>query len=380
MGDAYVNHTIGRSADPVSPEALRLLTYGRNYAARYQQEVLPMFTTPKPTNDTDRPHRHGRGFLLGACVTAAVIAGAVLAPAAANAATPSTAAAAQSAPSNPASPQVSRGFHIWNLTGHPMKVDSIKGNAQYEGRPKVGHILQPGQMDDWEVQFNENYDSTSIVHYSILNNDGTVAGSYDPTMTVSSTYGFPPRYTATATNGFVVSGLEMDLVVMAPDGTVTNPQAQAYMLRSLCNNGLAACTFTDIKREQLTTPKHQVWKGTTVGADGPGTVPIAVSDTTNFTINVNTPVTVDGPLFKAIANGIKAQYKQDWVGTRTQTANVNVPINATSVISAVAPLYRDTGTITIKVEGHTWALPGVSFDSPDTTRTGTWIVDTSPGH
>ncbi len=338
-----------------------------------------MFTTPKPTNDANKPHRRGRGFLLGACVTAAVIAGAVLAPAAANAATPATAAAAQSAPSNPkTSPQVARGFHIWNLTGHPMKVDSIKGNAQYEGRPDVGHILQPGQMDDWEVQFEDDYDSTSIVSYSILNNDGTVAGSYVPTMTVGSTYGFP-SYTATVTNGYVKSGLGMDLVVIGPDGAVTNPTAQAYMLRSLCNNGLAACTFTDTKREQLSTPKHQVWQGTTVGADGPGTVPIAVSDTTNITTNVNTPVTVDGPLFKAIANGIKAQYKQDLTGTRTQTANVNVPINATSVISAVAPLYRDTGTITIKAEGHTWTLPGVSFDSPDTTRTGTWIVDTSPG-
>ena len=58
--------------------------------------------------------------------------------------------------------------------------------------------------------------------------------------------------------------------------------------------------------------------------------------------------------------------------------SVTCPAHFKCWISAVQPMYRDTGDITLTLGNTTWHLPGVYFDSPDPTGDGAYEVDEQP--
>src|SRR6476620_3975908 len=78
---------------------------------------------------------------------------------------------------------ITRTFYVYNLTSHPMKLTSVAARSGVvAGAPPDGHILQPGQMDAFDITFFVFADSNAYVHYSISGPSGYQVGTYDPVL------------------------------------------------------------------------------------------------------------------------------------------------------------------------------------------------------
>ncbi len=114
------------------------------------------FTTAasEAADDGTATKRRRRALLVGGLIAGGGVVAAIVAPVSAHA------GAHQAQPvkttvssTSDVSPQYSRGFHIYNLSSYRMKLLSITGDGNFEGRPNDGDVLMPGVgFHDIEVQ------------------------------------------------------------------------------------------------------------------------------------------------------------------------------------------------------------------------------------
>ncbi len=263
----------------------------------------------------------------------------------------------------------SRGFLVYNLTSTPMTLKSVTGDGNFEGRPDVGSVLQPGQHADFEVQYRafsvQNDDITYSNGSSALDARLTVDGLNDagrPTSTCSRVSG--PDDCA-SDGGTTIR-------ITEPAGTVINidgsqAQSQAAALKQFCaQNSDASCTFTPTGETNVDRPKHVLATETNNGTRD-ATLSVTKTDDVSSTNSVDLSASVGGNIAGLVDVQITAAYGHTWSQGHSFATGVSniVPAGYYGQITAIAPMIRDTGNFTITVGNTTINLLGVYFDSPN---------------
>jgi hypothetical protein len=304
---------------------------------------------------------------LAAALAPIALVGAVMAPAAA-ASTPASARSSIAA----AHSQVgsSHGFHIYNLTGHPIQLDNITGGGNFEGRPADGAVLSPGTYHDVEVQWRFPSEEWDTAHYSWFTGNSTVFFDVamhvpavgDPSSSCSVSNGSGETCTA---NGTTVTLLD-------PPGTVHNlspseKQAQAEVLNQLCETGVASCKFTPTTEAHILGDDHVVGEAAVNPGDFDMRTSIETDDSVGESDSVGVEVT--GGVEKLVVFEVTAKYEHEWTHEHTfsQSFDVKVPPHSKVWFTHQAPTIRDTGDFTVTLGNTTWNLTGVYFDHPDLT-------------
>lgn len=332
------------------------------------------FVAATDTGGPDRRWRRVRALMLAGLVPAA-LAGAVLFPPAASAAT--------------------RGFHVYNVSGHPIKFDHICciGNgATFDSTPAAGAVQQPGfGYDDFEETYYFLSDTQATAVYQILGDDGAQIGTFNATMAVGAT-------------GNVGAGCSTDVGTCTPNGDPANNvgqytftlldapgtvhdipagqgQAQRAVLNQLCVNGNAAtCTFTATKEDKIDSPDHPVGRALINNTDEEQDTDVTISDTVGATDSVDVGLKVGGKILGVVEVEVSAKYSHEWTREHTFEQRVTVHCRAhyRCWITGTAPMLRDTGEFSLTLANTTWRLHDVYIDSPDPTGQGAYSVNDEP--
>lgn len=284
------------------------------------------------------------------------------------------------------SPQVSRGFHLYNLTNSPLTLKSITGDNRFEGVPPVGSVLQPGQYADFEVQFVVLSDQNDTITYT----DGN--GTYRANLEVNGyNYGAPsstcsvnaggnictdPDDQVTGGNGTTITFLQPPGTTVTLDGS--QAQQQATVLNQLCTapGADATCKFTPTNETKVVGDPHQV------GDAFKNPTPLKVDyllerdDTVGVTDTLGVTVTAGTKLFDSVNTSISATYQHQWTVSHLDKESVTVHVDPQyKVWLENAPaMIRDTGNFTVTMGNTTYQLNDVHFDSPDPDGNGEWTL------
>ena len=87
----------------------------------------------------------------------------------------------------------SRGFHVTNLSGNPIKLTSVTGENSFDGRTADGSILQPGVgYQDFEMTYYFARDTFNTLNYAMLDGNGNTIATFHY-LTPSAATAAPPR-------------------------------------------------------------------------------------------------------------------------------------------------------------------------------------------
>lgn len=317
--------------------------------------------------------------VVGVLLAASAIGGLGSLAATAYADTPAHPAAAAGQDATPVgAPLYSRGFHVYNLTTSPMTLTSVTGDGNFEGRPDVGSVVQPGQMADFEVQYRWLSDQNDEVTYR--NADGTFKAdlevngfkSGNPSSTCTVTAGrdvcSDPDDSLYGTNGTVISYLMPAGTTVTLDGS--QAQQQAATLQQLCNTpgADATCTFAvdPAKEQHIAGPAHPLAYQYN-NSDETTTLEVDKTDDVSSTDSVGVEASLGTNIAGIVDASIKASYGHTWsVGHGFAAKSTDpVPPHSYGEIDGIAPMIRDTGNFTITMGNTTYHLNDVYFDSPD---------------
>jgi len=82
---------------------------------------------------------------------------------------------------------VSRGFLVYNLSSHPIRLAFVDGDGNFEGRPEDGSILQAkSAYHRFEVQVRYATVQRDTAHYAIIDDQGVQIGTFEVHMEVGS--------------------------------------------------------------------------------------------------------------------------------------------------------------------------------------------------
>lgn len=298
---------------------------------------------------------------LAAALAPIALAGAVMAPAAA-ASTPASAHGGVAAKHSTVG--YSRGFHIYNYTSEPITLDKIAGSGNFEGRPADGSVLNPGGYHDIEVQWQWLLPQVDVAHYSSPN------GSVQVDMSVDG-WGSPSVLGCTTSYGDC-DYHGTDVYLLDRPGTVNNlspdqKQAQADVLKHLCDTGVASCKFTPTAEDHILGDDHVVGEA----AVNPGDFDMSTSIETKDSVGESDSVGVEltAGVEEGVVAEVTAKYEHQWTHEHdfSQSFEVKVPPHSKVWFTHQAPTIRDTGDFTVTLGNTTWHLTGVYFDHPDLT-------------
>lgn len=286
----------------------------------------------------------------------------------------------------------SRGFRIYNLSSHPLKL--VKAEAAnvscdgcsrdthvWEGRPGPGAVLMPGaEAHDWELAWGLFGHYHAEVTYDVVGTNATYTATLDTWTSESDSACALPQAIGSCTAEGVV------LTVSDPPGTVHDiprgqAQQQAETLRDLCKRtNQATCEFKPTQEERTSSPAHlvgdpvvncqdddvedRVTREDKVGESNSLDIKTGVEAETNFIIE------------KAKVS-ITIAYGHEWTTEHTFTQDLTLKVRPGDMawVASTAPILRDTGDFVLKLGNTTWTLRDVSFDTPDPTRTAHFVVD-----
>lgn len=274
---------------------------------------------------------------------------------------------------------VTRGYDIINDSQYDAKVVGVSNPGAGDAAPAIGSVIKPGQSMHYEKVFYFMSANETTVQLDFLkparDGGGKVAGAgvrlYTETI-VGTAHSlvdqFEGRDKVTVSPNFntiTISDAKASTVTV----NGTDAQAQADVLNQLCGSTRATCTFEQTKERQQIRQKVVAgggWNSQAV-ARKQGYEAIAVaSATTNLELTATVKVTV----LKAVETTISAKAGQSWTSTKTVRDTVEMSISPKHFgwIVADMPMYRDTGTFTIKLGNTTWVLNDVKVDSVDNSR------------
>jgi hypothetical protein len=290
-------------------------------------------------------------------------------------------------------------FHIYNLTGAPLKLTDTSVDPSFADRddapipPEEGDVLKPGlDQDDnsdhnrIEITYRTLYRNSAGLTYRpvgggpgeirVLLQDSECSDCiYRPT---ARCYMISSQYQC-KTDGSTVFFLD-------PPGTVhqvtaENVQKQAEVLSNLCTKGnldkkLATCKFK-AKNRDLRAFGHPHLVG--------GVIPnctehevinkVEEKDKQELTNSWGVKYTQEfevGAIFETAKVGIEVEYGGEYTSAHEFTHKLDVPISPLHIgwIEGVNPVVRYTGDYTLTIGNTTWDLRGVYFDYPDPSRQG----------
>jgi hypothetical protein len=310
---------------------------------------------------------------LAAALAPIALAGAVMAPAAA--ASPPASSHGVAATAMRSKVGSSRGFHIYNLTSHPIQLENITGGGHFEGRPNDGDVLNPGYYHDVEVQSRWPSEEWDTAHYTWRVDDG--GGNWhmaylDVPMHVPAWSKPTSSCNTWSGSGESCTAGDTTITLLDPPGTVHNlspdqQQQQADVLNQLCNAGVASCKFT------ATNEAHTLGEDRVVGeaAENPGDFDMHTSIDASDKVGESDSVGVElsAGIEGVVIAEVTAKYEHEWTHEHefSQSFDVKVPPHSKVWFTHQAPTLRDTGDFTVTLGNTTWNLTGVYFDTPDIT-------------
>jgi len=334
---------------------------------RQGRKMIITSGTWSPTRDGRRGRERLRAILLAGLTAAGLSAVAIL-PAAASASTD--------------------GFHVYDYSRWPIQLTGMSGDFS-GGHPQVGQIITPGNgYHDFELTYNFGKSTFGDALYAPLNGQ---AGQ-----TIDAYFEIGGSNTVNAGCGLISApGVctpsqstkgQSSVYYEDPPGTVVNlpasdAQAQANVLAQQCVNGNASnCQFTVTGETKFDSPLHQVGLALDNNTSEPQNTTISRSDTVTSSNSVEVGTEVGGKIADLVSVKVSAQYSHTWEQSHTfeQSVSVNCAAYSRCWVSAVQPMFRDTGNFTLTLGNTTWNLPGVYFDSPDPNGNGTYRVDEKP--
>lgn len=274
---------------------------------------------------------------------------------------------------------VTRGYDITNYSQYDAKVVDVRNPGAGDAAPAIGTVLKPGESLHYEKVFYFMSANQTTVQLDFLkparDGGGKVASAgvrlYTETV-VGTAHSlvdqFEGRDKVTVTPYFSQISISD-----ASPSTITlegaDAQAQSDVLNQLCGSTRATCTFEQTKDRQQVRQKVVAGGGwnsqATARKQGYEAIAVA-SATTNLELTATVKVTV----LKAVETSISAKAGQSWTSTKTVRDTVEMSISPKHFgwIVADMPMYRDTGTFTIKLGNTTWVLKDVKVDSVDSSR------------
>jgi hypothetical protein len=283
----------------------------------------------------------------------------------------------------------SRGYKIYNLSSHPLKlvrVDQVPEGGTFldigfEGRPKDGDVLKPGAPPHvWELKYSYLGITGAGLVYSIVGTDDRyVAKIRTSTYTNDSTCEFPSKLGSCTAEG-------LTLTVTDPPGTVHDipsgrGQEQAQTLRDLCTKTNAAkCDFTVTPPpppRETHTQAHIVGNAVANCQEEDVETTISAKDKVGQTNSIEISSESEVNIFELVKEKITLAYGHEWTTEHEfgQDVKIKVRPGYEAWISDTAPVLRDTGDFTLTLGNTTWQLRGVYFDSPDPSRAGSFTTD-----
>ena len=334
---------------------------------------------------TGPSRRRRRALLLGGVLTAGLV-GTILVPDSAHAGSQNARpAATATAADSDVTVQYSRGFHIYNLSSHPLKLINISGDGKFEGRPEDGALLMPGVgYHDIEVQWVWLSNQANTATYAILDDNGKQIGTFKAHLKVYGGDGGTESTGETTLGTLRGGGKQLTgaaaLTVLDAAGSVrdipaSEGQAQTATLTQLCaDDNSAKCTFEATKRENVTGPEHQVGRSYENASDLTSTYTLTRSDEVGTSNSLGISVRAGTSLFDIIDIELEARYDHEWHQSKTfeHSVNVEVPPGWEVWLTDSPPMFRDTGDFSITLGNTTWRLHDVYFDSPNPDGNGKW--------
>jgi hypothetical protein len=265
----------------------------------------------------------------------------------------------------------SQGFHIYNMTGEPLTLSRIDGDRQFEGAPTIGSVLEPGQVATFEVKHVSAWWDYDNVVYRNPQGKQVVIG-------IGIEAGTIPESQCLQNGPYECSRPylhQKEITITDHAGTVHELSggqalAEAQIVKELCaNGGVATCHFTPESEEKAAGPRREIaWHEN----DGRKTDhwKVATTDTVEASNSVDVSMKA-GTKFSIFGQEVDMEIKASY-GHESSTGHefavsdtVEVDPGYVSHYYAVAPVLRDTGTITVTVYNCTWKLHGMVFDTPD---------------
>lgn len=81
--------------------------------------------------------------------------------------------------------EASRGFQVYNLSSHPIRLVNVTGDGNFEGRPPDGAIATSGVgYHDFAVTFEFFSTQSDTANYDILGDGGSMIGDFRAMMKV----------------------------------------------------------------------------------------------------------------------------------------------------------------------------------------------------
>lgn len=311
----------------------------------------------------DRSLRLG-GWLLPAAMASAVLGAAALWPAAASA-------------------DLTNGFHVFDLSGRPIKL--LQANGSFDGTPPLASVLEPGAgYQDFEGvwYFGDPHQYNAV--YAILGDQGQQIGTFTATFYIGA---FREVAVSCSTDVGVcnpqsVANNSTDVALYDNPGTVHDipagqGQQEAQVLRQLCNeSNSATCSFTATSERNVLSPAHPVGKPLINDTGEEQDTTVTAEDTVGSTDSVEVGLKVGGKIAGLVEVEVDAKYGHEWTQEHkfSQDVTVHCPAHHACWVEAVEPMFRDTGDFTLTLGNTTWHLQDVYFDSPNANGTGAFAV------
>jgi hypothetical protein len=273
----------------------------------------------------------------------------------------------------------SRGFRIYNLSSHPLKL--VYATAQgsgcdgdgagcWEGRPPLGAVLKPGEAPQhWELKYGfGGYHYHALLRFDVVGTQDEVAVELDTYTTENDSSCRGSSDVKCAAGGLKVA-------VLDPPGTAhdigpEDAQQQADILRELCTaSDVATCKFDPTDEKKLLGPMHLVGDPVNNCTDGMVDDRVTRSDTVGQSDSVGVETTVTGEggfIFEKASIAVTAKYGHEWTKTHTfsQDLLLHVKPGDLAWVTSAPPIYRDYGDFTLTLGNTTWTLRHVYFDTP----------------
>jgi hypothetical protein len=282
-----------------------------------------------------------------------------------------------------ASADLTNGFHVFDLSGHPIKL--LQANGSFDGTPPLASVLEPGAgYQDFEGvwYFGDPHQYSAV--YGILDDQGQQIGKFTANFYIGA---FRELAVSCSTDVGVCSPQDVtndrtDVALYDNPGTVHEVpagqgQQQAQVLKQLCDeSNSATCKFAATSEMNILSPAHVVGKPLINDTDEEQETTVTAEDTVGSTDSVEVGLKVGGKIAGLVEVEVDAKYGHEWTQEHKFSQDVRVfcPAHHTCWIEAIEPMFRDTGDFTLTLGNTIWHLHDVYFDSPNPDGTGAFAV------
>lgn len=290
--------------------------------------------------------------------------------------------------------KATRGFDIRNYTSSPLKLVRFERTRGGDiGAPPVGSVIAPGESQHFEASWKWPYVTEGLAWYSRFNDKGNSIGNQYVAKIQVDDWGYPSiakgingNYEPFATNWSTTAFTDESNTQITVGGEQW--QKQANILKGLCDNGDATCTFEPTSESHvLTDDRFLPDYGFTNPYDHEVEYTFEAQDSVSESNSLEITASEKFGLPKWLASAevtLSQKYGHVWNNGHSYKFSFKmprVPPKCTVTPTHKAPMLKYTGNFTVKLGKTTWHLNDVTWLMPDETkdkRVGSWSYVLTP--